>query len=178
MNEKSETDDGVLGKARRMADEALRYARSDEARAKLAAAKKKAIEVGGAASAGSRDLLKKTGRAAVQAKGKIDEIANSERAGQIRSGAKRLWDGSKSIKVRGIPWMESPIVIGGLLIFLFPLGLWLVWKHPGWSRSRKTTWTATWAGLLAMFLLIIDRQESNARGSGSSEAWNRFRRNA
>ena len=147
------SEDGLLGKARRLADDALTYARSDEAKAKLAAAKKKAVEVRGAASAGAKDVLDKTGRAAARAKGKIEEIANSERAGQIRSGAVGLWDRSRSISVRGVPWMESSYVVAVVLILFFPLGLWLLWRQSGWSTTKKTAWTATWAGLLVIGLI-------------------------
>jgi len=145
--------DGPLGKARRMAEDALGYARSDEAKAKLAEAKKKAVEVGGAASAGAKDVWDKTGRAAARAKGKVEEFANSERAGQIRLGAEGLWDRSRSICVLGVPWMESPYVIAVLLFLFFPLGLYLLWKHPAWSKTRKVAWTGMWAGLLMIGLM-------------------------
>ncbi|WP_435018550.1 hypothetical protein TA3x_000527 [Tundrisphaera sp. TA3] len=156
MNEMGEEPkdsvDGPLGKARRMADDALAYARSDEARAKLAEARKKAAEVGGAASAGAKDLLKKTGEAASQIKEKADEFSKSEKAQEIRSGAKAQWDRSRSITVRGTPWMDSPYVVAVLLFLFFPLGLYLLWKHPAWSKTRKTAWTATWAGLMVFSL--------------------------
>jgi len=161
--------DGPLGKARRMADDALAYARSDEAKTKLAEARKKAIEVGGAASAGARDLLKKPGRAATRAKGKVEEIANSGRAGQIRSGAKGLWDRSRSITVRGIPWMESPIAVGVLMAFVCPLGLYLLWTNPAWSKTKKTAWTGVWAGLLVFGLNGSTSDRAGRRASAGGD---------
>ena len=162
------SEGGLLSKARRLADDALAYARSDEAKTKLAAAKKKAVEVGGAASTGARDVLDQTGRAAARAMGKIEEIANSERAGQIRSGAGGLWERSRSISVRGLPWMESPVAVGVLMVFVCPLGLFLLWKHPSWSGTKKTAWVATWAGLLIIGLIgsTRDRADNPASGNG------------
>ncbi len=74
-----------------------------------------------------------------------------------------LWERSKSITVRGVSWMESPIAIGFLVIFLFPLGLWLVWKHPDWSRPRKVAWMGAWAGLMVIGLVIRGQERVSAR---------------
>lgn len=152
-------DDGLAGKARRLAKGAWDYARSDEARAKLDEVKRKAVEVGGTATTGAKDLLKKTGEAAAQARQRADEYSKSEKAQQVRSQAKGLWDRSRAIQVRSVPWMESPFVIGVLLVFVFPLGLALVWTHPGWSKPRKTAWTGAWAGLLLIGLVSQGRNE-------------------
>ena len=37
---------------------------------------------------------------------------------------------------------ERPVVVGLLLVFFFPVGLWLVWKHSNWTPIRKLTITA------------------------------------
>ena len=116
-DDRQPTDGGLLGKARRLADDALEYARSDEARARFNEARRKAIEVGEVASAGATDLAKKAGRAASEAKGKVEAFSKSERAGEIRTRAKGLWDRSKVIEVWGIPLFAS-------------------WKHPAWTRKK------------------------------------------
>ena len=170
MGEKPQASgDGLLGKARRMADDALAYARSDEAKGKLAEVKKKAVVVGGAASTGAKDLAMKAGRAAAQAKGKVQEIATSERAGEIRSGAEGLWGRSRSITVRGIPWMESPIAVGVLMVFVCPLGLYLLWKNPAWSKTKKTAWTGVWAGLMVLGVVAL-RQDERTTATANADA--------
>lgn len=156
-DERQAAQGGLLGKARRMADAALKYAQSDEAKAKLAEATKKAVKVGGASLAGSKVLAKQASRAAAQAKGKVEEISTSKWTEQFRSDAQGLWNRSKGFEVRGVPWKESPIIVGLMLVFFFPLGLWLVWKHPTWGRPREATWTAAWAVWAAIILATQDR---------------------
>ena len=46
--------------------------------------------------------------------------------------------------------LARPLVIGSLLVFWFPIGLYLVWNHPTWSRTRKLVWTGCWATLLLL----------------------------
>lgn len=162
MSDEPKTADDLLNKTKRLVSQVGEYTRSDEAKAKLAEAKKRAVEVGGAAFAGARDVLDKTGRAATRAKVKIEELSNSERVGHIRLGSKGLWDRSKAIKVRGVPWMESPIAIGILLVLLFPLGLWLVWRHPAWSKGRKVAWAGVWAGLMVLGIVALRQDERTA----------------
>lgn len=141
-------DDGLPGKARRLARRAWGYARSEEAKAKVSVAKEKAVEVGGAATAGAKSLISKSVEVASQAKERANEFTNSEKARRVRTEARGLWERSRAFEVRDVPWMESPYVIGALLVFLFPLGLWLVWKHPAWGRPRKFVWVGAWAGLM------------------------------
>jgi hypothetical protein len=43
---------------------------------------------------------------------------------------------------------ERPIVIGLAALFFFPVGLYLVWKHPTWSVNKKRILTGTLAVLL------------------------------
>lgn len=162
-------DDGLVGKARRLARVAWDYARSDEAKATLAEAKRKAVEVGGAATTGAKDLLKKTGQATAQAREKADEFANSDKAQRVRTEARGLWERSKAIEVRGVPWMQSPYVIGALLVFVFPLGLWMVCTHPAWGRTRKFVWVGVWAGLMIVGF-FSSRHGNEAATVASAEA--------
>ena len=61
-------DDGIPGKAKRLADQVGDYARSEEAREKLQVVKKNAIKAGGMASAGAKRLVEGTKQAASQAR--------------------------------------------------------------------------------------------------------------
>jgi hypothetical protein len=157
-DDRQSAKEGLLGKARRLAEKALIYARSDEANAKLAEVKKKAVEVGGVTADGTRSLAKKASQVASHAKEKAEAFARSEQAEEIRVSTKGLWERSKVIKIRGVPWMESPIAIGLVLVLFFPLGLWLVWRQPAWSKAKKMIWTGGWAGLLVLGLAERGRE--------------------
>jgi hypothetical protein len=135
-------DDGLVGKARGLARRVWIYARSDEAKAKLAEAKKKAVEVGGAASAGAKNVWDKTGRAAAQAKGRADEFTKSDKAEQVRSKAKRLWDRIRTIEVWGIPLGAS-------------------WGHPAWTRKKKVV--TVLVSVLGVALLLGDISHRRAQ---------------
>ncbi|HEU5115037.1 MAG TPA: hypothetical protein VFT74_00020, partial [Isosphaeraceae bacterium] len=168
-DEQHGTSDGPTGKVKNIAKRAWDYATSDQAKAKLEEVKKKAVEVGGAASAGAKVALSKTGEVVDQAKDRAEEFSKSEKAQEIRTGAKGLWDRSRAIQVRGVPWMESPIVIGVLLVLVFPLGLALLWTHAGWSKPRKMAWTGVWVGLIALYTLFGGRADIDLETADASE---------
>jgi hypothetical protein len=46
-------------------------------------------------------------------------------------------------------WRQSPVAITLWLIFFFPYGMWLLWKHPTWSQKRKTVVTVV-TGILVL----------------------------
>ena len=52
--------------------------------------------------------------------------------------------------------IDSPIIIVGLLILFFPLGLWLMWKYSKWSRPLK--WAAT--GVVVVYVLALPHQKA------------------
>ena len=47
-------------------------------------------------------------------------------------------------------WKHNPVIVGLLVLFFFPFGLYLVWKHPTWER--RTKWIIT--GIFAFCLVI------------------------
>ncbi len=64
---------------------------------------------------------------------------------------------------------RHPAVIGLASVLIFPLGLWLVWTHPTWSKQSKWIWT----GAIAFVVLIFfatgeDQSASNASGGQAS----------
>ena len=95
-------DDGILGKAKRLADQVGDYARSDEAREKLDAVKKNAIKAGGMASTGAKRLAEGTKQAADQAKVKADEFSKSEKGEALKAKAKEGWDEIRGGRFRGL----------------------------------------------------------------------------
>ena len=67
---------------------------------------------------------------------------------------------------------ENPIFIGALLVFCFPLGLFLVWKHSSWTNKTKWIWTGVWAALVVVGM-IGNRGDKPTRldaGSGGSSS--------
>ena len=46
---------------------------------------------------------------------------------------------------------EHPLAIGAALLAFFPLGLYLVWHHPRWTRARRWAWTVAWLGCSGLF---------------------------
>jgi len=48
----------------------------------------------------------------------------------------------------------NPVVIGVLLACFFPVGLFLVWRHPTWSRNQKLGWTGVLAAVLVMGMVM------------------------
>lgn len=52
-------------------------------------------------------------------------------------------------------WKQTPWVIGLLLVFFFPVGLYLVWNHPAWQTTTK--WIIT--GVIVFFVLLVASQD-------------------
>jgi hypothetical protein len=141
-------DDGILGRAKRLAGQVGEYARSDEAREKLDAVKKRAVEVGGMVTAGARKLADSTRQAAAQARASTDKFSKSEDVRMDQAEPKGDWDEIRGEKSRAPRMSESPIVVALAILFFFPAGLFLLWKHPVLSRN-KTWW---WVGGIWSFL--------------------------
>jgi hypothetical protein len=47
-------------------------------------------------------------------------------------------------------WYRTNIGVGAALLFFFPVGLYLLWSHPDWSKKSK--WIVT--AIVAVFILI------------------------
>lgn len=47
-------------------------------------------------------------------------------------------------------WKHNPLIVGLLVVFCFPLGLYLLWVHPTWQS--RTKWIVT--GIFAVVMLI------------------------
>ena len=154
MSEEPRIDDGILGKARRLADQVGDYARSDEARAKLDVVKKNAIKAGGIASAGAKKLVEEAKVAASQAKDKADEFAKSEQVQVVRAKAKAGWDEIQGGTFRGSRISKSPLVVGLAIFCFFPLGIYLLWRHPVLGRNKAWWWTGgVWSLLVALAVI-------------------------
>ena len=149
-DEPKASNDGILGKARRLASQVGEYARSDEARERLDVVKKKAVEVGGMVTAGARMLADGTRQAAAQSRVSTDEFSKSEDVRMDQAGAKGDRDEIQGEKGRAPRLSESPVVVALAIMFFFPAGLFLLWKHPVLSRN-KTWW---WVGGIWSFLIL------------------------
>ncbi|HEU5119192.1 MAG TPA: hypothetical protein VFT74_21560, partial [Isosphaeraceae bacterium] len=152
-DEKEKPDDGILGKTRRLANQIVEYARSDEAREKISAAKKKAADVGGRAAVGARKLAEGTKQAAVQAKNKADELSKSEQAQAIKAKAKEEWDEIKGRTFRGTRLSQNRVIVGLAIFLFFPVGLYLLWRHPVLGHSKKWWWAGGAWGFLVILAL-------------------------
>ncbi len=64
---------------------------------------------------------------------------------------------------------EHPAFIGILLFFCFPVGLFLVWRHPSWTPRTKWIWTGAWAGMM-LFGLIGSHLEEQKAAKNLAEA--------
>ncbi len=165
-----ETDngsEGVLGKVKLLADRVGDYARSDEAREKLDALKKKAAEAGKVASAGVKKVAESTKQAAVQAREKADEFSKSERGQALKAKAKGDWDDIRGGTFRGFRFSNSPLVIALAIFLFFPLGLFLLWKHPVLGRSKAWWGIGGVWGVLVSLALFADGNASKRSGSGN-----------
>lgn len=159
MIDESKYEGGLLGRAKRLADRVGHYARSDEARAKLDSLKKRAAQAGEVAAAGAKKVAEGTRQAASQAREKADEFSKSERAQALKAKAKGDWDEVRGGTFRGFKFSNSPLVIALTIFLFFPLGLYLLWKHPVLGRSRKWWWTGRVWGLIAGLAFIGFVQE-------------------
>lgn len=67
--------------------------------------------------------------------------------------------------------ITNPVVVGLSLLFCFPVGLVLVWRHPDWSRNQKLIWTGALLGLMVLGAMLPDSKESpNTSGSSGTPA--------
>lgn len=93
--------------------------------------------------------------------GKASDYARSDEAKAAAEAARvRIEAGVKSAIANRVH--EQPLVIAAALVLFFPLGLFLVWRHPAWPRDLKWGWTALCLGMLG--LLVV------ARGGGGPTA--------
>ena len=44
---------------------------------------------------------------------------------------------------------ENPYLIGVLIVLAFPVGAYLAWRHPRWSKQNKAIWACACAAFLA-----------------------------
>ena len=65
---------------------------------------------------------------------------------------------------------ENPFVVGLALLGFFPLGLYLVWHHPHWTKTRKWSWTGAWLGCFCLMMVpavMAPRAVPNRRPSAA-----------
>ena len=79
-----------------------------------------------------------------------------EESGRSRKKAK---EAATTFGNTGTHFYENPLVIALSLLFCFPVGLLLVWRHSLWTKSVKWAWT----GGYVSFLLLV----SVIRGPGA-----------
>ena len=63
-------------------------------------------------------------------------------------------------------YREKPIFIGVLLLFCFPIGLFLVWKHSTWTNKTKWIWTGAWAVLMVIGMANRGKEKKGDAGGG------------
>lgn len=44
---------------------------------------------------------------------------------------------------------QRPAIIAATIVFFFPVALFLIWRHPSWTQSRKWAWTGAMAIVVA-----------------------------
>ncbi len=71
------------------------------------------------------------------------------------------------------PLWEHLGLILPLVVFCFPVGLVLVWRHPGWSKGQKWTWTGAVGAVLlvAMIASAIDRKAAQKDLAEADALW-------
>ena len=171
MSDESKPDTGLLGRAKGLADRVGDYARSDDARAKLDSLKKRAAQAGEVAAAGAKKVAKGTRQAAAQAREKADEFSKSERGEAMKAKAKGGWDEIRGGTFRGLKVSNSPLVIALAIFLFFPLGLFLLWRHPVLAPSKKWWLTGCAWGLiagLAFIGFVQERMGVDAKGPRST----------
>lgn len=57
------------------------------------------------------------------------------------------------------PWHQRTWIIIVLVLFFFPLGLFLAWKHPNWSKTSK--WIATGVVIVIAVNVYLDKEETS-----------------
>ena len=63
------------------------------------------------------------------------------------------------------PVWQRQIVIAGLIILVFPLGLFLMWRYAPWRNAFKWLWTII---VLVVFVLAFVRLPSEEPGSSGA----------
>ena len=63
-------------------------------------------------------------------------------------------------------YWENPVLVGVLLLFCFPLGLFLVWKHSSWTPRTKWIWTGVWATLAVIG--VLNSKDNSKGGVGTT----------
>ena len=56
------------------------------------------------------------------------------------------------------PWHQRTWIVAALVIFFFPIGLILAWKHPAWPKAAK--WVATALAVIIAIGLYVDKDET------------------
>lgn len=73
-------------------------------------------------------------------------------------------------------WYQKTWVIILLLIYFFPVGIYLMWKHTAWKKGVKVAITAVWAFYLGLFALgfSLTDSENIAQPTTYSESTTEF----
>lgn len=144
----------ILDRAKRLAGQVGEYGRSDEATEKFDAVRKRACEVGGMATAGARKFAEGTRQAAAQARARADEFSRSEQVQALKAKAIEDWDEIRGGTLRGSRLSKSPLVVGLAIFLFFPMGLYLLWKHPVLVRNKKWWWAGGMWGLIVSLAVL------------------------
>ena len=115
-------------------------------------AKRTAAGVGGA----MKDAAKKAKDYATSDDAKAAMEAAWLKAGEVGSRAKGA---ASAVRGGGARILEKPIVVALSMVFCFPVGLLLVWRHSLWSKPVKWAWT----GAFLAFLVLMSIMSAQAR---------------
>lgn len=81
-------------------------------------------------------------------------------------------EGSDDSLIDSINWYDWRIILA-LLVFCFPVGLYLVWTHLDWDKSTKLKWTGGYVALWIVYLIgsSIERQAIEGDIAAAHAKW-------
>lgn len=168
IDEPKAADGGILGRFRGFYRAIRAYIRSDEARAKLDEVKQKSVGAAKAASAGAGRFGERAVTAAGRIKDRADVFSRSEGVHAVRAKAKEGWEEITSRGHGGVRLAEYRIVVALAVLICFPVGLFLLWRHPVLGRSRTWWWAGGLWGVAMSLVLVSKGRAPDQRGPSAS----------
>lgn len=88
-----------------------------------------------------------------------------DRSGKLQSEIDLLKTEASAV---GSSLMASTAVVASFAFLCAPIGLFLIWRHPTWSREAKMKWAAASVGCFLLFA-VIGKSTSNTSDNGGAE---------